>query len=273
MNRLAVFFETSAGKRLKNMIIGLGAAIVMMGALFKLQHWPGASAMLIAGLSIEAFIFALQGILPPHKDYYWEKLHPGLDVSPEAEEHKLSAAAGKGKKGSITAQLDEMLEEAQVEQNLIKRLGENLGKLGTSIEQITDLSDAAAATSKYSNEANQAASALAEMKTAYSQATSAVNSLTSSADSTKEYHTQIQQISKNMAALNSVYELELQDTNNHLKAMNKFYGNLVSAMTNMEEAKEDAVKYKDEIGVLAKNLNSLNSVYGRMLTAMAQGNA
>ena len=125
MGKLAIFFETSAGKRVKNVIIGVGAAVVMMGALFKLQHWPGAGPMLIAGLSTEAFIFALQGILPPHKDYYWEKMYPGIDVSPEEEEMRKGkhVAEGHGKAGgSITQQLDDMLEQANIEQDLLDRL-------------------------------------------------------------------------------------------------------------------------------------------------------
>src|SRR6185436_10238026 len=103
MRKLAIFFESEKGKRVKNLIIGLGAAVVMMGALFKLESWPGASAMLICGLSVEAFIFALQGILPPHKDYYWEKIYPDLNISPEVEGESESAY-----KGTITEQLDEM---------------------------------------------------------------------------------------------------------------------------------------------------------------------
>jgi len=74
------FLKSKGFKYLKNLIIGLGAAVVLMGALFKLESWEYASEMLIAGLSIEAFIFAFLGIIGPEKDYYWEKLYPGLDT-------------------------------------------------------------------------------------------------------------------------------------------------------------------------------------------------
>ena len=76
MNRIVLFFETERGKRLKNLIIGVGASVVLLGALFKLQHWEFASELLIIGMCTEAFIFALLGILPPHKDYYWELIVP-----------------------------------------------------------------------------------------------------------------------------------------------------------------------------------------------------
>ncbi|NNC95468.1 MAG: gliding motility protein GldL [Chitinophagales bacterium] len=258
------------------MIIGVGASVVLLGALFKLQHWPFASEMLIIGMSVEAFIFALQGILPPHKDYYWEKMYPDLDVSPEEEElHGKTgeglAYSGKVAGGSITQQLDKMLEEANVESTLIQRLGENLGKLGDNIEKLSDVSDAAVATSEYSDNAKEAAGALSAMKDAYHKATEAVGELVSSTSGTKDYHEQVQQISKNLAALNSMYELELQDTNNHLKSMNKFYSSLADAMNNLQEAKSDAMVYKEEMGNLSRNLASLNQVYGNMLNAMGAG--
>ena len=71
----------------------------------------------------------------------------------------------------------------------------------------------------------------------------------------------------------TIYELELQDTNSHLKAMNKFYGTLTSAMDNLNDSVEDTKKYKNEMAGLAKNLGHLNSIYGNMLSAMQLGGA
>ena len=79
MNSIALFFETKQGKYFKNFIIGLGASVVLLGALFKIQHWPGAGIMLTVGMCTEAFIFAMLGVLPPHKDYYWERFYPNID--------------------------------------------------------------------------------------------------------------------------------------------------------------------------------------------------
>jgi gliding motility-associated protein GldL len=271
MNKLAHFFETDRGKRIKNLIIGLGASVVLMGALFKLQHWPGASEMLIAGMVTEAFIFALLGILPPHKDYYWEKIYPEIDIAPDEEElksaHKKALHGGTG----ITAQLDNALADAKVEPELVKRLGENLKKLGENIEKMNQLGDAGAATKHYSDNANEAAKALAAMKTSYQGAAEAMNKLQNAQADTVKYHEQVQLVSKNLAQLNAIYELELQDTNNHLKAMNKFYGSLSTAMTNLDESVEDTKKYRTEMSGLAKNLSTLNNVYGNMLSAMQMG--
>ena len=84
MNKLTEFFEQERGKRIKNLIIGVGASVVLIGALAKLEHWAFASTALIVGMSTEAFIFCLLGVLPPHKDYYWEKLSQGGD--PESQQ-------------------------------------------------------------------------------------------------------------------------------------------------------------------------------------------
>lgn len=272
MKKLAAFFESDRGKRIKNLIIGLGASVVLMGALFKLQHWQGAGTMLIIGMCTEAFIFAMLGILPPHKDYYWEKIYPELDIAPEEEElEHAKAVGGAGGGMGITQQLDKMLEDSNVDTELIKRLGDNLAKLGDNINKLSDVTDAANSTNEYSAKAKEAAVALSEMRNAYTQATEAAALLASGADETKKYHEQVQMVSKNLAQLNAIYELELQDTNSHLKTMNKFYGTLSQAMDNLNESVEDTKKYRDNMSGLAKNLSSLNQIYGNMLTAMSMG--
>ena len=92
------------------------------------------------------------------------------------------------------------------------------------------------------------------------------------AEGTKQFHEQVQVLTKNLSSLNTIYELELQDTNNHLKAMNKFYSNLVQASDAMQGSVEDAKKAHDQIASLANNLGRLNNIYGNMLSAM-QGRA
>ena len=265
MKKITKFFESERGKRIKNLIIGLGASVVLLGALFKLQHWEGAGSMLILGMCTEAFIFALLGILPPSKDYYWERLYPEIDIHPDEDELKMLKETQSHR--SLTQQLDQSLEE-HVEPELIRRLGDNLKRLGDSIAQLRDLTDAQSATNDYSDKARQAAASLAEMKVAYTNATEAAKLLANATDDTKNYHEQVQLVSKNLAQLNAIYELELQDTNSHLKTMNKFYGSLTQAMDNLTESIDDTKKYRTEIADLAKNLSSLNNIYGNMLSAM-----
>jgi len=266
MKKIAVFFESERGKRIKNLVIGLGASVVLLGALFKLQHWEGAGSMLIIGMSTEAFIFALLGITPPAKDYYWEKIYPELNLAPDEEE--LQMLKETHSHGTLTQQLDKMMEESNVEPELIRRLGDNLRRLGESINQMREISDAHIATNDYSDKTRQAAAAMAEMKVAYTNATEAAKLLSNATSDTKNYHEQVQLVSKNLAQLNAIYELELQDTNSHLKTMNRFYGSITQAMDNLTESIEDTKRYRTEIADLAKNLGNLNQIYGNMLSAM-----
>ncbi|MBI1192115.1 MAG: gliding motility protein GldL [Bacteroidetes bacterium] len=265
---MSAFIHSFAFARIKNLVIGFAAAVVMIGALFKILSWDGANEMLMVGLITEAGIFLLLGVLPPHKDYHWEKLYPDLDVAPEMEiEEKGLASQLNAKKGSVTEQLNTMLEKS-VQPELIEKLGDNLRKLGVSIEQMSDMQDAAKSTSDYTLKTKEAANALSEMKVAYSNAAGAMRQLGEVGTDSVKYHEQVQAVTKNLSQLNAIYELELQDTNNHLKAMNKFYGGLATAMDNLNESIEDSMKYKTEIASLANNLSQLNNVYGNMLSAM-----
>ena len=269
MNSIALFFETKQGKYIKNLIIGLGASVVLLGALFKIQHWPGAGIMLTVGMCTEAFIFAMLGLLPPHKDYYWERYYPNLDENPHVEAYrkgtKFDSALGKG---SPSASLDKMMEDAQITPANIRRLGDNFQRFGNVVEQIKDISDVTSATSEYSNSAREAATALAEMKNTFVGASNTMASFNNAAEDTARFHEQVQVLSRNLGSLNQIYEVELQDANNHLKAMNKFYSNLVNASDAMASSATDAVAAKEQIALLSKNLTVLNQIYGNMLTAM-----
>lgn len=277
MKSLSLFFETKTGKYLKNLIIGLGAAVVLVGALAKLEHWPIAGTMLTVGMLTEAFIFALLGILPPHKDYYWEKFYPGIDENPHVEAYKkgvkfqptaINIGGGSGSGSSSTAAIDKMLEEANMNPANIKKLSENFQRFGETVNQMKDVTNVAAATSEYSNKAKEAATALGQMKDTFVGATSTLASFNNAAAETGKFHEQVTILTKNLGSLNQIYEVELQDANNHLKAMNKFYSNLVNASEAMQNSADDANRAKDQIGLLAKNLGTLNQIYGNMLTAM-----
>ena len=279
MKSISLFFETKSGKRLKNLIIGLGASVVLIGALAKLEHWKIAGPMLIVGMSVEAFIFALLGILPPHKDYYWEKIYPNLDENPHVEAYKkgikyvpgqgmVDQVGGSGGGSSATNALDKMLEEASINPTSLKKLNENFQRFGETVNQVKDITHVAAATNEYANKAKEATSALGQMKDTFMGAANTLASFNEAADETAKFHTQVSTLTKNLGSLNQIYEIELQDANNHLKAMNKFYSSLVSASGAMESSAEDAGKAKEQIALLAKNLGTLNQVYGNMLTAM-----
>ena len=259
--------------RLVPTIYSAGAAVVILGALFKIQHWDGGSEMLTIGLGTEVIIFLLYAIQTltqsSDRDPDWTRVYPELadDYSGPAI-NRVGAASGSG----ITAKLDNMLDNAKISPDVFDSLGKNFRTLSDTVGKITDLTDATVATNDYAKNVKSASVAIGDMNKSYGVA---INAMTSMADATKDaqsYREQFQQITKNMGALNAVYELELQDTTKHLKAMNAFYGNLTAAMENMADATKESQVFKSEMNKLTTNISSLNGIYGNMLTAM-RGNA
>lgn len=165
------FFRSKGFKYAINLAFGLGAAIVMIGALAKLTHQEvfgiGGDIWITIGLGTEALLFAIQGIIPPAPEYYWEKLYPGLDGTGDVEGvSSLSPISGGAvQQGTgITAQLDEVLEDANVNRLSIERLGNNLALLSENIEKMNEVADMGAANSKFVEKANSATNALNEVE-------------------------------------------------------------------------------------------------------------
>jgi gliding motility-associated protein GldL len=252
-------------------ITSVGAAIVIVGALFKIMHWPGAGTMLTVGLLTEAAIFlvyAFQPSPPPDVHYDWEKVYPEL-----AEEHAAPAIAHKkGDNGTksiaVLGTIDKMLEDANLNAEVFKNFGNGMRGLNESVGKMKDLTNVAVASDEYAKNLQLATKSIGELNKAYSSTITAMTSMSEASKDAKEYHSQVQTITKNLGALNAVYEMELKDANSHLKAMNKFYGNLTSAMDNMADASNESKQFKEQITQLTSNLTSLNKVYGNMLTAM-----
>ena len=244
-------------------ITGVGASVVILGALFKIMHWPGAAPMLIVGLGTEAVLFLLFAFAPPITDPDWTIVYPEL-----GETHSHSARPEKKKDSAgLTKKLDDMLSDA-ITPDTIQKLGAGFNNLSQTVSQLGTITNAAAASEEYASNVKAATSTIQELNKSYSTTVTAMSSMADASTDAKEYHSQVQNITKNLSALNAVYEMELQDVNVHLKSMNKFYGSLSSAMENMSEASKEAQQFKTELGKLTTNLSSLNTIYGNMLSAM-----
>lgn len=255
-------FLTKSGKTILNYAYSGGAAVVIAGALFKIMHWTGANQMLIVGMSTEVAIFIISAFEPQHVDKYydWERVYPEL-LSTEP-------IVKKTNEKPLTQQLDKMLSDAKVGPDLLNSLGKGLTSLADSTGKLNDLTEASVAVNDFAKNAKTASGNITSFASAAATATTAVNEIGKGAADTKTYHEQVQKMSVNLSQLNTIYELELQDSNNHLKAMNKFFGNLNNAAQALSETANDATKYKEQLGTLNKNLAALNAVYGNMLSAM-----
>lgn len=251
-------------------IYGIGAAIVIVGAMFKILHLPGAGAMLGIGLTTEAVIFFLSAFEPMHKDPDWAKVYPELADDydgPPAAPRKVTSGSNAG----LAAGMDKMLADANVGPELLKSLGDGMKRMADSANKMAQLGDAAVATNEYAKNVKTASSSLVEMNKSYAVSIQAMATMAEASKDTKEYHSQVQNVTKSLGALNAVYEMELKDAQGHVKSMNKFYANLTQALDSMSEAGKETSAFQAELNQLTTNIASLNKVYGNMLSAMKQG--
>jgi gliding motility-associated protein GldL len=253
--------------------ISWGASIVILGALFKILHIGGVfgNYAIGIGLGVEAVLFFLTGLRQPEQELPWERVYPELDPEFSGELPKSSArTVAQPAAFSSTAALDKMLVDAKIGPELIESLGAGLRTFGDKVSAISNVADASAATAEFTGKVKSASAGFDSLNTAFSKATAQLAELGESNVASVAYHDQVNALAKNLSALNAVYELELQDSSAHLKSMNKFYQNLSLTMNNFNESLEDSKQFKDEVGRLAKNLSSLNAIYGNMLSAMNQ---
>ncbi len=276
-----LFFKTQRGQVVLNFIFAFFAAVVILGALFKIRHWPFADEMITAGLLAEVIVFLVMALLvPPPEEPHWQRYFPNINEHPDVEKARtgkfevtpLSFAGSTNSGNPAISKFEDMLKDADITPANLGKLSDNFKKLGTTVDKMSDISDVVAATGDYTAKTKEASIALGSMKDAYVGAANSIQHFNAAADGTKQFHEQVQVLTKNLGSLNTIYELELQDSNNHLKAMNKFYGNLVTASEAMQDSVTDAKKAHEQIGALANNLGRLNQVYGNMLSAM-QGRA
>tara|TARA_B100000927_G_scaffold278462_1_gene261150 strand:+ start:12734 stop:13372 length:639 start_codon:yes stop_codon:yes gene_type:complete len=199
-------------KALMPKLYGWGAAVVILGALFKIEGLPYASLMLMVGLGLESIIFFFSAFEKQHEEPDWSLVYPELANMEDPNAAKRPAQ-----------QLDDALAKAKIDNELVESLNEGLRAFGESAKQLNETVSAAAGIS--------------------------------------EYNEQIQEGVKNMNALNSLYELQLQTSNQQMEATTIFLQNLQTSV-------EDSKKFQEQVSSLADNLEKLNSVYANMLNAM-----
>ncbi len=262
-------------KKFMAKLYGFGAAVVIVGALFKIQHWPGAGEMLIIGLSTEAIIFIFSAFEPIHEDPKWELVYPELalahneDFDIHAYLEGKEVGGGHGSNKSVTGELDKMMEEAKIEPEMIQSLGRGLSKLSESTNKIGDMTEAHSATNNYVDALRGASSKVSGLTDAYEKASTAIMGLTNSQEEGRSFGEQMSKVSHNLASLNNVYEMQLKGASEHLEASSKLYGGINELMSNLSASVDDTRKYKETMSELAKNLTALNTIYGNMLNAMS----
>lgn len=336
-------FKTKGYKNFMSKLYGWGAAVVIIGALFKINHYTGADIMLIIGLGTESLIFFFSAFEPPHVEPDWSLVYPQL--AGIYHESEVDASSAFSTKDTVTQELDKMLEKAKIGPELIESLSAGLTNLTETTSKLSNVSDAAYANDKYVNtmkSATESATILNESyrKTAQSldqnvqasaeqlthikstaksaatlstmfaevseslkedvhankefsasiaNAASSANkfiekynesatllsktaeTLNASSSSGVAYNKELQRISTNLSALNALYELHLQGSNQQMENTNKFNAVMNKFSANLGESMANTEKFKAEVENLTRNIAALNKVYGNMLSAMNIG--
>jgi gliding motility-associated protein GldL len=237
-----------------DVLVSAGAAVIIFAAWAKITHKSYADTMLTVGMWTETAIFLVYAIIE------W--------VKPKSHEEDVEVAPVALPGNSALQSMDKMLLEADITPTNLKRLGDNFQKLGATVSNIGEVGDVVKSTSDFSAKTKEATSAMSTLRDAYTTSANTMSNFNDAAGSARGFHEQVQVLTKNLGSLNTIYELELNESNNHLKALNGFYGKLAEASQVMLDTVDDAGRAKEQIGTLANNLGKLNQVYGNMLSAM-----
>lgn len=295
------WYESYQGKNVVNIIYSAGASVVIIGALFKILHWPGASQVLMVGMFTEAFLFLIGTLEHPHPEFHWENVFPQLleyGTKPELLEEKSHqprpTLLGAGVAGEavtagagIAAPVSTGVAAAPASSKMpalkdedLQSLKDGIAELAKTATQFSELSKVAqtgvklnerllaaeAATTEYTSklsEAGLATDSLAKATSGLSGAYAQIGEdMKSVADETRAYKQGVEQVGKNIASLNSVYELQLQAVNAQVEAQK-------NAAASAKEAAEAQLAFANGAKQLQKQVADLNAIYGNMLNALA----
>lgn len=295
------FVESPGYKKAMGKVYGLGAAVVILGALWKILHLPGAAGMLIAGLGTEAIIFALSAFEPPHEMPDWSLVYPELvGLEPKAG-HQGGSGGG--------SELQALIQTGNIDEKTVAELSDGIKKLGSTSSQLADLSDASLATQSYLQNIQNASESVGKFgniqdKTSkvieestqilsQSYATTAnaiseagnkvasdmsksgsdlVGAYSGITESSKKYNDEISALNGNLASINSIYEMQLKGSKDQIEVTEQVNKGLGEINNYLAESVEGAKSYRDQVADLNKTVGELNTIYGNMLSAMNVGN-
>jgi gliding motility-associated protein GldL len=204
-------------KKVMNFAYGMGAAVVIVGALFKIQHWTGGSELLVVGLLTEAFIFALSAFDNSDEELDWTLVYPEL-AGGEAKQKSKKTADASDADGLLSQKLDTMLKEAKIDGELMASLGNSIKNFESAAKGIAPTVDSLASTKKYSEELTKAAAQMESLNNLYKLQ---LESASVNAEANKD-------IAENAAMLKQ----QMQSMTANIASLNAVYGGMLSAMSN-----------------------------------------
>lgn len=275
---LTELVTSPAYKKFMGYVYGFGASVAIIGALFKILHLPGASIMLIAGLGVEAIIFALSSFEPPHETPDWSLVYPEL-AGLEPIEKPAKSNGGNGGGDTISG----LVSAGAIDQKTIDQLATGVKNLANTTSQMSDLADASVATKSYLNNVKNAADSLNQFSAAQNSVSEAGNKLAAKINEegnkfgdsfnklNSAFATQAEQSAKlgsNMTAVTEAYQQQLKGINSQLESTKNMASGLSSISAELAASVEGVKEYRQQIASLSKTVGELNNIYGNMLSAI-----
>ncbi len=247
MSALVKLVTSTGWKKVTSHMYGFGAALVIIGALFKLQHWPGAGYMLSVGMITECVIFFFSAFEPIPTEYHWEAVYPQLlHDDGHAQPVPMRAAQGMGMSGGVDLSIDSN-EAEKLKQN-VERFNQSVGSLGV-LATISDTSN------KFVNGLQQAAGNMNVLnESAQVFATAYRETAQTMTAGGQQANANLTTLNKNLQAVNTSYELYLQEHNSYLEHSKKM-------ISTMDNSAQQAQQFDQQMIALNKQITELNTVY------------
>ena len=265
-------------------LYGWGASVVIVGALFKIMHWPGANIMLILGMGVEGVIFFLSAFEPPHKEWDWSLVYP--ELAGMIDEAALNGDVELDEDGNpieklpvstdpLTAKLDKMLEDAHISPELIDRLGQGMQNLAESANSMNNMANVTAATDKFVSNLDGVASQAGRLLESMQGAPEAISTLSTIYQETAQslngevsYVEEMKKMSASLSSINAMYEMQINNASTQMNINKEFEEKMGTMLANFTNSADGIMKYKEQVDALTRKVAELNNVYGNMLAAM-----
>ncbi|MDM8161206.1 gliding motility protein GldL [Labilibaculum sp. K2S] len=243
-------------KKFMGYVYGWGASVVLIGALFKIQHYPYAGELLTVGMTVEAIIFFFSAFEPPHEQPDWSLVYPEL-IGLEPRE----GVTGGGVQVEGLEQLQSFLEKMSVHPDKISNLSQGLAKLTNAAENLSNLSEAAIATNGYIESIQKASSSVGEFSNKYAESTEELS------NSAQKLSNSYQETANAISTSGEGFTKNVNESGNKLV---ESYQNLdKSLQTGFDKISENSNTFNGSMSTLNNNLSSLNTIYELQLK---QGN-
>ncbi len=271
LSKFKKFLLSKKYKTFMGYLYGWGAAVVMVGAYFKLTHIQGADFMLALGQGIEAIIFYMSAFKPQHMDYQWDNVFVELEEDWDGETRTkfgTTNAGGVATSNVDGAVIDKMFDKMNVSQDTFNRISRGLDKLAENAQGIAEVSNAMAATNNYAKAMEQATKNIADFANNYTKTNEQLTASLSKLDFSALDANTIKKVATSMQSLNSIYELQLQSAEQTSDTTKKLTATMNQYMENLSASANNANELNKQLTQLSSRLTALNNVYGGMLSAM-----